>query len=101
MPLFKKKKKFTKGSRNLSKDLQDAAEKRAHFLHCSGMHTKAVETLVENVCNGKVDGPCLSFVAPALYEGVSEFLEKQLDAYSDLATYSALYVVSSRGQFVT
>ena len=78
--------------RHFSRELTDTEQKRALFLRCSGMHTKAVEDVLRSICNGTMNDPGVAFVAPALYEGIPEFLDKIMDALADLATYSALYL---------
>ena len=56
------------------------------------MHTQEVEEVVRNICAGKMSGPGLAYAAPALDEGIPEFMNKVLDGFGDLATYSALYM---------
>ena len=76
MPLLKKKKSGGMRRCQLKGDLEAAEEQREHFLRCSGMHTKEVEELVRSICSGKMNGPGLAYVAPALYEGIPVFLDK-------------------------
>ena len=62
------------------------------YLRCSGMHTESVTTLVHYICSGKNHGPGVALVAPALYEGIPEFLEKTQAAMGDIAVYASLYM---------
>ena len=72
--------------------LDDFATRRNEFLRCSGMHTKPVQNVLEVICQGKVRGPGVGFVAPALYEGIPEFLDKTMDVMGELAVYASLYM---------
>ena len=72
--------------------LDEYATHRATFLRCSGMHTKEVQSVIYQICSGNVKGPGVAFVAPALYEGIPEFLEKTIEALGEIAVYSSLYI---------
>ena len=72
--------------------LDEYATHRATFLRCSGMHTKEVRSVIHQICSGNVKGPGVGFVAPALYEGIPEFLDKTLEALGEIAVYSSLYM---------
>ena len=80
------------GSTELGEQLDDFAARRGQFLSCSGMHTPYVREVVKTICEGKEKGAGVAYVAPALYEGISEFLDKTMDAQGELAVYSALYL---------
>ena len=94
MPLLRKKKvtALAKDSEEVAGALDGFATRRNEFLRCSGMHTKPVKKVVEVICQGKVHGPGVGFIAPALYEGIPEFLDKTMDAMGELAVYSSLYM---------
>ena len=99
MPLLRRPKRSPKPGLTLAKDSDDVARaldsyatRRNEFLRCSGMHTKPVQKVVEAICQGKVRGPGVGFVAPALYEGIPEFLDKTMDAMGELAVYASLYM---------
>ena len=87
----------------LDGEVRDALEgsemRRALFLKCSGMHTADVQDVIRRICEGSVQGSGLAYVAPALYEGIPDFLNQLTDGLGDLATYSSLYMglVSAAG----
>ena len=56
------------------------------------MHTPEVRSVVKTICEGNLKGPGAAYVAPALYEGVAEFLGKTMDAQGELAVYASLYL---------
>ena len=73
MPLLRKLGRGSKKGMTLAKDSEEVAgaldgfaTRRSEFLRCSGMHTKPVQKVVEAICQGKVRGPGVGFVAPAL-----------------------------------
>ena len=72
--------------------LDEYATHRATFLRCSGMHTKEVRSVIHQICSGNVKGPGVGFVAPALYEGIPEFLDMTLATMGDIAVYASLYM---------
>ena len=80
------------GSTELGEQLEDFAARRGQFLSCSGMHTPEVRSVVKTICEGNLKGPGAAYVAPALYEGVAEFLGKTMDAQGELAVYASLYL---------
>ena len=97
MPLLRKPRRgkgmtLANDSEELAAALDGFAARRSEFLRCSGMHTKPVQKVVEAICQGKVRGPGVGFVAPALYEGIPEFLDKTMDAMGELAVYASLYM---------
>ena len=110
MPLFRKKPTNSKKRRSshtlirtkseegqllgheTSSALNEYEERRMQYLRCSGMHTESVTTLVHYICSGKNYGPGVALVAPALYEGIPEFLEKTQGSMGDIAVYASLYM---------
>ena len=97
MPLLRKPRRgkgmtLANDSEELAAALDGFAARRSEFLRCSGMHTKPVQKVVEAICQGKVRGPGVGFVAPALYEGIPEFLDKTMDAMGEIAVYASLYM---------
>lgn len=72
--------------------LGECEGRRLVFLRCSGMHTEAVFEVVKEICEGRMKSPALAFIAPALYEGIPETLEKVMGGLGDLAIYSSLYM---------
>ena len=80
------------GSTELGEQLEGFAARRGQFLSCSGMHTAEVREIVRSVCEGKVKGPGIAYVAPALYEGIPGFLDKTMDVQAELAVYASLYM---------
>ena len=52
--------------------LEELEYRRSLFLRCSGMHTEPVWWVIKKICKGETNGPGLSYVAPALYEGVPQ-----------------------------
>ena len=74
-------------------DALDALEKRrVRFLRCSGMHGNELYHVVKQICAGEYKSPSIAYVAPALYEGIPEFLNKVVDSLGELAVYSSLYM---------
>ena len=52
--------------------LEELGHRRNLFLRCSGRHTEPVWWVIKSICKGETSGPGLSYVAPALYEGVPQ-----------------------------
>ena len=80
------------GSQGLAERLEDFEDRRMQFLRCSGMHTDSVKTVVKAVCEGSVRDPSVAFIAPALYDGIPEFLDQTMDSLGELAVYASLYM---------
>ena len=72
--------------------LAEYEERRKQYLRCSGMHTETVTKLVRRICSGENYGPGVAIVAPALYEGIPEFLDMTLATMGDIAVYASLYM---------
>ena len=66
--------------------LEGREVRRTLFLRCSGMHTAEVQEVIKLVCGGRVQGPGLAYVVPALLEGIPEYLMKITDGLDNLAT---------------
>ena len=80
------------GSQRLADVLSSCEARREQYLRCSGMHTESVKEVVRTICDGKLNNPSYAFVAPALYEGIPEFLNQMLDVLGQIAVYSSLIV---------
>ena len=80
------------GSEELAVRLNEFETRRNEYLRCGGMHTEAVKMVVRKVCEGKYRGPGMAFIAPALYEGIPEFVDKTMDTLGELAVYASLYM---------
>lgn len=80
------------GSQRLGDALESCATRRAQYLRCAGMHTDSVQSVVKAICEGRVRGPGVAYIAPALYDGIPEFLDKTMDALAELAVYASLYM---------
>ena len=80
------------GSEALADAFGHYEERRAEYLRCGGMHSDSVKKIVQDICEGKVKGPGVAMIAPALYEGIPEFLDKTMDAMGEVAVYASLYM---------
>ena len=80
------------GSQELADALESCETRRAQYLRCGGMHTEPVVAVVKNLCEGSLRGPGVAYVAPVLYDGIPEFLDKTMDALAELAVYASLYM---------
>ena len=80
------------GSQGLGDALSSCELRREQYLRCGGMHTESVKEVIRTICDGRLHTPAIAFVAPALYEGIPEFLEQTKDAMSQLAVYASLFL---------
>ena len=106
MPLLRKKKPgsptetasnsggFSLTNSNVSNSLVSFGARRVEFLRCSGMHTEPVRKVFTTICQGRVRGPGVGYVAPALLEGIPEFLDKTM--YVSLSLNQSVVALSAR-----
>ena len=72
--------------------LEELESRRVRFLRCSGMHEEFITKIVREMCTGAFKSASIAYVAPALYEGIPEFLDRVTDGLGELAVYSSLYM---------
>jgi len=100
MPLLPKT-KTQAATLKRSYDVDRLETKRLQFLRCSGMHTKAVQSIVEEVAvydrcrfwwNSLNPFSGIELVIPAFTRGIPEHLESLIAASSEIAVYAALFL---------
>jgi hypothetical protein len=76
--------------------LDEAEEARRVCLACSGMHTKYVRQIIDQICRcgDWVSMPfsCAEYVVPALIQGIPEHWEHTVSAQGEIAVYAALFI---------
>ena len=84
--------------------LQEAEEARQVFLQCSGMHTKYVKWIIQQVCFRtwwvKMPFSCAEFVVPALSLGIPQHWENLVAAQAEMAVYASLFMTIYLGMFL-
>ena len=103
--LIQPRRKKKKATYNLTK----LEEKRLVHFRCSGMHCKAVQDILEEVCvydrcrwwcNVLNQFSGLEFLTPAFTVGIQEQLERLNNAISEIAVYAALFLTLFAGGFI-